>query len=227
MRTLFHMPLDPACRMIRIVLAEKGLPAHLIEQRPWDDADGALAAVNPAGTVPVLVDEPPTGGEIAVSPALAIVEYLEEAYTSEPLLPATSAARAEARRLSAWFVDKFEADVTQFTLRERIDKRLMRRGQPDYELLKIGAEGLAWHLDYAAWILEQRHWMAGEKMTVADLAAAAQLSTLDYIDLVPWDKFPAVKDWYARLKSRPSMRPILRDRMDGLPPPAHYDNPDF
>ncbi len=227
MRTLFHMPLDPASRMIRIALAEKGLPAQFVEKRPWDDEDGALAAVNPAVTIPVLMDEAPTGDEVAIAPASAIIEYIEEAYSSEPLLPATSAGRAEARRLSAWFIDKFEREVSAFTLRERIDKRLMRRGQPDYELLKAGAEALAWHLDYASWLLEQRYWLAGERMTVADLAMAGQLSALDYIDCVPWEKFPAVKDWYARLKSRPSMRPVLRDRIDGLPPPAHYDNPDF
>jgi glutathione S-transferase len=227
MRTLFHMPLDPASRMIRIVLAEKGLPAQFVEKRPWADEDGALAAINPAVTVPVLIDEPPTGGEIAVSPTAAIIEYLEEAYTSEPLFPATSATRAETRRLCHWYIDKFEAEVSVFTLRERIDKRLMRRGQPDYELLKAGADALAWHLDYTSWLLDQRYWLAGDRMSVADIAAAAQLSALDYIDFVPWDKFPAVKDWYARLKSRPSMRPILRDRIEGLPPPAHYDNPDF
>ena len=227
MRTLFHMPLDPASRMIRIALAEKGLPARFVESRPWADEDGALANINPAGTIPVLLDEAPTGDKIAISPPAAIIEYIEEAYSNEPLLPSTSAARAETRRLIAWFMIKFEAEVTAFTLRERIDKRLMRRGQPDYELLKAGADALAWHLDYASWLLEQRYWLAGERMTVADLAAAAQLSALDYIDFVPWEKFPAVKDWYARLKSRPSMRPVLRDRVDGLPPPAHYDNLDF
>lgn len=227
MRTLFHMPLDPASRMIRILLAEKGLPARLIEQRPWHDEDGALAAVNPALTIPVLIDEPPTGSEAAISPPSAIVEYVEEVYANEPFLPATSAARAEARRLCAWFMEKFEAEVCVYTLRERVDKRLMRRGQPDYEMLKAGADALAWHLDYAAWLLDQRHWFAGDRMTIADIAAAAQLSALDYIDCVPWEKFPPVKDWYARIKSRPSMRPILRDRIDGLPPPAHYDDPDF
>ena len=227
MRTLFHMPLDPASRMIRIALAEKGLPAQLVEKRPWEDEDGKLAAVNPAVTVPVLIDEPPTGGEIAIAPSSAIIEYLDEAYSSEPLLPSTSAARAETRRLCAWFLEKFEREVAALTLRERIDKRLMRRGQPDYELLKAGAEALVWHLDYTEWLLDQRYWLAGERMSAADLAAAGQFSALDYIDLVPWEKFPAVKDWYARLKSRPAMRPILRDRIDGLPPPAHYDNPDF
>jgi len=221
------MPLDPASRMIRIILAEKGLPAQFVEKRPWADEDGTLAAVNPAVTAPVLIDEPPTGGEIAISPVTAIVEYLEEAYASEPMLPSTSAARAETRRLCHWYMDKFEAEVTALTLRERVDKRLMRRGQADYELLKAGADALAWHLDYTAWLLDQRYWLAGDRMSAADIAAAAQLSALDYIDFVPWEKFPAVKDWYARLKSRPSMRPVLRDRIDGLPPPAHYDNLDF
>ncbi|MEZ5894559.1 MAG: glutathione S-transferase family protein [Parvularculaceae bacterium] len=227
MRTLIHMPLDPASRMVRIVLAEKGLPAQLSEVRPWDDPQGRLAAVNPAAALPVLIDEPPTGGEIALYPPAAIVEYLEEAYSSEPLMPGTSAGRAETRRLFSWFIDKFEAEVSRLTLREKIDKRLARRGLPDYELVRAGAEALSWHLDYASWLIEQRHWLAGDKMTVADIAAAAQLSALDYVDLVPWDKFQPVKDWYARIKSRPSMRPILRDRIDGLPPPIHYDNPDF
>lgn len=227
MRTLFHMPLDPASRLVRIMLAEKGLPAQLVEKRPWDDEDGALAAVNPALTIPVLMDEPPTGGDVAVCPVNAIVEYLEDAYPNEALLPSTSAARAETRRLTYWFTEKFDAEVSDNTLRERINRRLMRRGQPDYERLKIGADCLVWHLDYAQWLLDQRHWFAGERYTVADIAAASQLSCLDYLDLVPWEKFPAVKDWYARIKSRPSLRPIMRDRMDGVPPPPHYDNPDF
>jgi glutathione S-transferase len=220
------MPHDPASRMVRIVLSEKGLVVRLVEKRPWDD-DGALAAANPACTVPVLLDEAPTGGEIAVSPAMTIVEYLEEAYAASPLMPSTSAARAETRRLCAWFNDKFDREVNDLSLRERIDRRLMRRGQPDYELLKQGAASLAWHLDYLSWLLDNRTWLAGERITTADFAGAAHVSALDYVGAVPWEKFPAVKEWYARLKSRPSMRPILLDRINGLPPPSHYDNPDF
>lgn len=226
MRTLLHMPLDPASRMIRVILAEKGLPAQLSACHPWDD-DGAIAQANPAGTIPVLIDEPPTGGALSVAPAMTIIEYLEDAYSNEPLLPSTSAARAETRRLCMWFVDKLERDVIDLIVRERIDKRLMRRGQADYDLLKQGAAALSWHLDYLGWLLEQRPWLTGEKMTAADLAGAAYLSSLDYVDAVPWGKFPSVQEWYARIKSRPSMRPILRDRIDGLPPPAHFDNPDF
>jgi len=227
MRTLIHMPLDPASRLIRVILAEKGLPARLEELHPWDDEAGVIAQANPAGTIPVLIDEPPSGGTLSVAPVMAIIEYLEDAYANEPLLPSTSAARAEVRRLCLWFIDKFEHEVIDFIVRERIDKRLLRRGQADYDLLKQGGAALAWHLDYMSWLLEQRHWLAGEKITVADFAGAAFLSSLDYVDAVAWEKFPTVQDWYARIKSRPSMRPILRDRINGLPPPAHFDNPDF
>jgi len=220
------MPLDPASRMVRIAMAEKGLPAQLTEKRPWED-DGSLAAVNPACTVPVLIDEPPTGGDVNVSPAMAIIEYLEEAYATTPLFPSTSASRAEMRRICLWFLTKFDREVIDLIVRERIDKRLMRHGQPDYDMLKAGLEALAWHMDYFNWLLDQRAWFASEKFTAADIAAAAFLASLDYVDAVSWEKFPAVKDWYARMKSRPSMRPVMRDRIDGMPPPSHYDDPDF
>lgn len=226
MRTLLHLPLDPASRMVRIALAEKGLPAQLTEVRPWEEA-ATLAAVNPAGELPVLTDSAPTRDMVNVAPATVILEYLEDAYPTMALYPSTSAARAETRRLCAWFTGKFESEVISLIVRERIDKRLMRRGQPDYDVIKAGSEALAWHMDYFAWLFEQRSWFAGERFTAADLAGAAYLSVLDYVDAIAWDKFPAVKDWYARVKSRPSMRPLLRDRIEGLPPPRHYDDLDF
>ncbi len=226
MRQLLHMPLDPASRMVRVLLAEKGLPAELVETRHWDD-EGALMRANPAGTIPVLIDEPPTGGTLCVSPAISIIEYLEDAYPTSPIYPTTSAARAETRRLCMWFLTKFEHEVIDLIVRERIDKRLRRHGQADYELLKIGQKALAWHLDYLSWLLDQRTSITGEKFTAADFTGAAYLSSLDYVDAVPWSEFPAVKDWYARMKSRPSMRPILADRIDGMPPPSHFADPDF
>ncbi len=224
MRTLLHMPLDPASRMVRIALAEKGLPARLEEIRPWEDDDRLLSA-NPAGMLPVLLEgEAPGPG---VTPGGVIVDYLEDAYAEPALFPMTAAARAETRRLVAWFADKFERDVIDMIVRERVDKRLMRRGQPDYDLLRAGIEALDWHLDYFAWLLGERAWFAGEKFSAADIAAAAYLSSVDYVDAAPWGRFPVVKEWYARVKSRPSFRPILRDRIEGLPPPRHYADLDF
>jgi len=220
------MPLDPQSRKIRLMLAEKSLTARLVETAPWS-GNPDLAEHNPALTVPVLIDEPPTGGEISVSPASAIAEYLEEAYGQPALMPAISAGRAEARRLSAWFDEKFEREVNARILRRRIDDRLKGKntGAPDDEC--DGAEALAWHLDYISWLLESRAWLAGERMSVADLTGAAHLSAIDYIGAIAWSDFPHVKDWYAKMKSRPSFRPLLADRVKAIAPPPHYADPDF
>lgn len=209
-----------------MALAEKGLPARLEACAPWSHPD-TLTALDPAGTTPILLDEPPTGGDIAIAPILSIFEYLEEVYAAPRLFPTTSAARAEMRRLCAWITGKFDREVVDYTVRERIEKRLKRSGAPDFERIDRGHTALAWHLDYFDWLLEQRPWFAGETFTAADIAAAGALSAIDYTGAMPWDKAPNVREWYARIKSRPSMRPLLKDRIEGIPPPSYFDDPDF
>jgi glutathione S-transferase len=226
MRTLLHMPFDPACRFARLMLAEKGLVVRLVETAPWAQG-GELSQVNPAMTVPVLVDEPPTGGEIAVSPAAAIAEYLDEAYREPALLPSTSAARAETRRMLHWFDLKFEAEVNALIVRRRIEGRLQGRRWGEPEPLRAAHDAIAWHLDYLNFLFERRAFIAGDRFTVADLAGAAHLSVNDYFGLVPWSDFPDVRAWYQKIKSRPSMRPLLADRIDGTPAAAHYADLDF
>lgn len=228
MRTLLHLPFDPPSRRIRLILQEKGLPARLVETRPWEDRE-ALAAQNPAQTIPVLIDEAPTGGEIAICPASAIGEYLEEAYggASAPLLPATSAGRAEVRRLIAWFDEKFEADINVRTIRPFIEGPSRHVGFSKAEEHRAAADAIAWHLDYLSFLLERRAWLACDRMTAADLAGAAHLSANDYFGIIPWAQFPDVKEWYARLKSRPSMRSLLADRAPGASPARQYADLDF
>jgi glutathione S-transferase len=225
MRSLLGQAFDPASRFVRLALAEKGLASRFVETRP-DDPETDLARLNPALTLPVLIDEPPTGGEIAVAPVEAIAEYLEEAYGETALLPATSAGRAETRRLRCWFLDKFDREATALIARPRVAGGRGRRwGDP--EPIRDFSAAIVWHFDYLSYLLERRRWIAGDRMTFADLAAAAELSVNDYFGLVPWADFPDVKDWYARMKSRPSMRQILADRLDSAAPAAHYADPDF
>lgn len=225
MRSLLHMPLDPSCRFIRLMLAEKGLAARFVDMPPAA-RDNDLALYNPAMTIPVLIDEPPTGGEVSIAPALAIAEYLDEVYRDPPLFPATSAARAETRRLAHWFEDKFNREATALVVRRRIDGVGGRRwGEP--EPLREAREALAWHFDYLNYLLERRRWIACDRLTIADLAGAAHLSVHDYFGEAPWGDFPEVKSWYERIKSRPSMRPLLGDRLEGSPPAPHYAELDF
>ena len=157
----------------------------------------------------------------------AICEYLEERHPEPPLMPKTPEGRYEVRRLVAWFDDKFHHEVTSKLLYERVNKKVMGAGFPDSGNVKSGARAIKYHLDYMAWLLDHRRWLAGDVMTLADFAAAAHLSSLDYISDVDWNRSEAVKDWYAKIKSRPAFRSILADQVPGFPPPAHYSNLDF
>lgn len=223
MLTLYHLFLSADSRKIRIVLREKGLEFELKAEKTWERRPEFLA-LNPAGEVPVLVD----GNGLALADSMAIAEYLEEAYP-EPirLLPGTLRERAEARRLVAWFDEKFGREVTRNLVGEKLMKRFLGRGEPNSSAIRAGKENLKTHLGYIGYLSERRKWLAGDQFSLADIAAAAQVSCVDYLGDIPWDEHEAAKDWYARVKSRPSMRPILADHIPGAPPPAHYADLDF
>ena len=222
MRVLYHLWLSPFCRKVRIVLREKGLDFELKTENLWQRREEFLA-LNPAGEVPVLVEE----DGAALADSTAICEYLEECYPDPPLLPGQPAERAEVRRLVAWFDRKFSAEVSDNLVGEKILKRFLRRGAPDARAIRAGKENIHYHLDYIGWLTERRSWLAGSSLSLADIAAAAHISAVDYLGDVPWDEHEPAKDWYARIKSRPSFRPILADHIPGEPPPKHYADLDF
>lgn len=221
MRRLFHMPLSPFCRKVRLVLAEKKIEVELVEERPWEKRIEYLRQ-NPAGLVPMLKID-----DVTLCDSNAIFEYLEEAHPVPPLLPVGVLPKAEARRMTAWFDDKFQREVTAKLLYERVNKRIMKAGYPDSQAIKDGSSAFKYHLDYMDYLLDQRRWLAGDTMTIADFAAAAQLSCLDYISGVDWTHSVAVKDWYAKIKSRPAFRTLLADQVPGFPQPDHYADLDF
>ncbi len=222
MRTLYHLPLSPFSRKVRLALREKGLDFDLKIETVWKRRADYLA-LNPAGQVPVLVEADGT----TVADSGVICEYLEEVYPETPLNAASAERRAEVRRLVAWFDLKFAREVTANLVFEKLMKRFMRLGEPDSEKIRAGKDNIHYHLDYIGYLTERRCWLAGEELSYADLAAAAHLSVLDYIGDVPWSDHGDARDWYARLKSRPSFRPLLDDHVAGIPPPKHYAEIDF
>ncbi|HFQ15909.1 MAG TPA: glutathione S-transferase family protein [Rhodobacteraceae bacterium] len=220
MNRLYHFPLSPASRKVRLSLAEKKIEVELVEERYWEKGTEFLRR-NPAGKVPVLQMAGRTMSESA-----AICEYLEETNPEPPLLPKDPEARYEVRRLVGWFDDKFQHEVTANLLYERVHKKIMGQS-PDSRNIKEGARAIKYHLDYMGWLLDQRRWLAGNSMTLADFAAAAHLSALDYVSDVDWNRSANVHEWYSKIKSRPAFRSILADNLPGFPTPAHYTDLDF
>ncbi len=220
---LFHQWVSPGSRKIRLMLKEKTLDVDLQIEKTWERRPEFMA-LNPAGEVPVLVLDP--GGPV-ICDATAIAEYLEESFADRPLLGQTALERAEIRRLIGWFDVKFNREVTQNLVDEKITKRLTGLGQPNSQAIKAGYANIHYHLDYIAYLADRRSYLAGADFSLADITAAAHLSCVDYIGDVPWDEHPGAKEWYARVKSRPSFRPLLADHIPGMPPPRHYADLDF
>jgi glutathione S-transferase len=179
--------------------------------------------LNPTGEVPVLISESGT----ALSGSDAILEYLDEIQPDPPLYGVTPLERAEARRLVYWFDRKFNIEVTENLVTEKIMKRILGLGEPNSQVIRAGHANIHIHLNYISYLVDRRNWLAGDNLTVADLAASAHLSTIDYIGDVPWSEYPAARDWYARIKSRLSFRPLLEDHIPGAPPAKHYWDLDF
>jgi len=230
MLTLFHHPLCPHSRFVRLALEELGVAVRLVEERVWERREEFLI-LNPAGTTPVLVEEgvPPIPG-----PAI-IAEYLDEtrvaAVNQTRLMPHQPGDRIEVRRLMSWFNDKFFAEASGPLVTERVYKRFIPAagggGPPDTETMRAARSNIRYHLSYVGWLVRKRDWLAGKGLTYADLAAAAHLSAVDYLGDVPWDEDETAKAWYARVKSRPAFRALLGETLPGLPPAPNYANLDF
>jgi glutathione S-transferase len=227
---LFHYPLSVPSRFVRLILGESEVTPELVEERVWERREEFLL-LNPAGTLPVLVEQDGP----AISGAWALSEYLDEtrgfALHDRRLLPANADERAEVRRLTEWFVTKFDSEVTSYLVEEKVIKRERAKmggnGAPDSSLLRAARANIRTHLHYIEHLIAAKNWIAGDRISYADLAAAAALSVADYLGEVPWQEAGEAKVWYMRLKSRPAFRPLLAEQVRGMRPPVHYSDLDF
>lgn len=230
MFTLFHHAFCPHSRFVRLILGEYGFDVRLVEERVWERRE-AFLALNPAGTTPVLFAE----GMPAIPSAPVIAEFIDEAYGAEMdqkrLMPVALGERIEVRRLMAWFNDKFFEEASGPLVTERIYKRFMNEqdggGAPAADVIRAAKANVRYHLSYIGWLARTRNFLAGDRPTYADLAAAAHLSAIDYLGDVPWSEDDAAKAWYARVKSRPSFRPLLSEWLAGVPASRTYVDLDF
>jgi glutathione S-transferase len=230
MLTLFHHPFSTSSRFVRLACAEYGVTPDLVVEKPWERRRDFLL-LNPAGSLPVLVenDGPPICG------ASVVMEYLDEtrgyAMADRRLMPQHAETRAEVRRLVDWFLGKFDAEVVGYLVHEKIFKLEIPRSQgggaPDSAVMRAARANIRHHLKYLGWLTSTRDWLAGPRLSYADLAAAAALSCVDYLGEVPWSEDDATKSWYGLVKSRPSFRTLLSDRILAIPPASTYADLDF
>jgi len=214
MRRLTHLLMSPPCRLARLVLGEKRL------------AFSSESATDPSSHLPVLIDPDGT----TVTGIWAIIDHLEGLYPEHPLVPEDPEQRAEALRLLDWAMTKFNEEITNRIVFEKAPRNQtgsLNQRPPSMDIVREGRKSLEAHLPDLEMLSEERGYMAGREVSLADLALAAHLSALDYFGEVPWTDNNAIAEWYVRIKSRPSFRPLLSDRLPGQPPVPHYAELDF
>ena len=186
MRILYHLPLSPFARKVRLVLAEKRLPFELRSEKVWARRPEFLE-LNPACTVPTLVED----NGLVIPDSAVICEYLDEAYPDMALLGRTLGERVETRRLVSWFDGKFNQEVLRNLYWEKTMKQNMGIGAPEAAALRAGSANLktSFKLYRLGW-RKTGNVLAGANLSLADFAAAAYLSTLDYMDAIDWSASP-------------------------------------
>ena len=222
MTILYHLPFSANCRLVRIALAEKKLEVKYIVEPIWERRN-AFLQVNPEGQVPVLCIK----DNNYITGSTVIIEWLEDTILTNSLIGKENNFRAEVRRIMGWFNNKFGNEVEATIVYEKIMKVFMGKGTPNANILRAGRKNLLVHLQYIDWLSKNRDWLAGDNYSAADISAAAHLSILDYLGEIKWRDYSYAKEWYARVKSRPSFRSILLDKMPGLLPPKYYTDLDF
>ena len=224
MKRLWHWPIDPLARTVRLLLGEKGWSYEAVEIRPWV-SDLELAALAPGARAPAFLHTDAEVRTTAVG-SLAICGYIEEAIPTPRLVPFAPIERAETRRLWQWSEESF-AGINNTLLEERVRQWVKRDRAPDSNAMRQGLHALKNRMTFLDALASERSCIAGRQLSIADLSVAAHLSAYDYFGDVPWELAPDLKAWYSRIKSRPSFRPLLADRIGSAKPAKNYADLDF
>lgn len=222
MLEIYHFPLCPFSRKLRIALREKSVEFELFQEKYWERKSGFLK-MNPRGDTPVIKTE----DGLVVYGRNTVFEFIEESYPEPSLIGEGLAFRANVRKVSEWFDDKLYMEVTRYMILEKIIKPAQGSGAPNSDFIRAAKRNLESHMKYMEYLLDKNIYLSGEKVTLSDISAAAQLSVLDFTNDINWEKSHRIKEWYALMKSRPSFRSILHDLIPGIVPPMHYSDPDF
>lgn len=153
-----------------------------------------LLARSPRGAVPVLTD-----GDRVVYELFAIVEYLDFAYPSPPLMPAdpTPRARALTRLHESAHLRSVGVDLFSWLGETPEEERSAERTEA-----MVGAL----HRELALW--ERRYgqgaWAAGDAPSLADLSVFPLVALVRQLglDLAEW--YPNLERFHAAMKRRPS-----------------------
>jgi glutathione S-transferase len=147
--------------------------------------------LNPAGTVPVLVD-----GDLIIPESAAIVLYLADKFREKGLLPADLRERAQVYRWIMFAVTELEQPLWRIS-RHRVIYPEPRRLPADIALAREEFTARAAVLETH---LEGRRFIVGDRITAADCVTAYLIDWANELHLI--DNFAQLGNYLERMYAR-------------------------
>ena len=220
MNKLFHYFLCPSSRFIRIILIEKKIDFDLFIEDYSNPTEDYLFK-NPAGFFPVLN----TSFNENIVGSLVIIEYLKNLNLPPALMIKKN--ENEIRRLLFWFETSFKNEVIIPLLKEKVFKRFEKNSMPNSHTIRSARANLKYHMQYFNYLIKDNDFFIDDKLSYVDLFYGASLTVLDYINELNFYDLEKLKNLYSAIKSRPSFKKILIDRVVGVNPHSDYLKLDY
>jgi glutathione S-transferase len=238
MLALYHYPTSVCAGKVRAVLAEKRLDweSRVIDILAGEQFEDWYRKLNPSCVVPTLIHDDKVICESAV-----ICEYLEDAFPEPPLRPEGLAARAQMRVWAKDVETHMAGNCAGVTFPATHRFEVLKLSPPELQAFYDGHPNQYLAARKKSWIEEgyqsadaQRSvlifdtflrkmevqlgktpWLGCDQYTIADASATPYLVRLDMLNYLDWLDLVGtrVKEWYARIKARPSFMPAFYEVM--------------
>jgi glutathione S-transferase len=196
---LYMHPLSSNARRPRLVAHHLGLAVEevLVDLAKGEQRQPAYLALNPNGKVPTLVD-----GDLKLTESYAVMIYLCEKNGRRELYPDELAARTEINRWLFWSANEWSPNIGRLNF-ENMLKPMLGLGTADPARVQEAENTFKQHAKVLDTFLAQREYILGAKLSLADFALAANLSTIVPAKL-PIAGFAHVQAWFARIEKLPA-----------------------
>lgn len=241
MLTLYHSGLSTCSKQVRMCLKEKGVPyeSRYLELWNYDNLNPEYLKINPNGVVPTLVHD-----GVPIVNALAINEYIDEAFEGPPLKPPDPRGRARMRfwtweaddihlavmvatytaflsaRIQDLTPDEVETLIAHVPVPERRDRwrKFAKGGFSEHEL-EVANEKMEWGIQRIERALGETTMLAGDEFSLADISIMAIVHRIREIkpEMVDPGRFPQVDRWWRAVSARPAAQATYSRDSDELP----------
>lgn len=195
---LYCFPRSGNSREVKLALAEKNIPFEQVDvhQKDFNKENPEFRKASVQGKVPAIID-----GDVHMSEAYAINEYLEKKYPQNPLLPKDEAASVKIREWVALYDRRFVLKIGLLVIECLLKPKDQQKEETKTKLRAEIASGMKEIDD----LLDGKNYLFGE-YSLADIAITPHVAALPILGSgIPTD-LKNMTAWFGRIQARPSFK---------------------